>query len=135
MWFHVGANKDQRTRVYVGTMTAQSFKFRDATGKVAVHLSAPGGANDSIGIMDAALQKLGKQRADLGGYYNRMEMTAKGLMSAYENVQASESRIRDVDMAEEMVEFSKNSILIHTGTAMLAQANLRSQSVLKLLGA
>ncbi len=135
MWFHVGANKDQRTRVYVGTMTAHAFKFRDATGNVTIHLSAPGGANDSIGIMDAALQKLGKQRADLGGYYNRMAMTAKGLMSAYENVQASESRIRDVDMAEEMVEFSKNRILTQTGASMLAQANIQGQSVLKLLGA
>jgi flagellin len=135
MWFQVGANKDQRTRVYVGTMTASAFKFRDATGKIAVHLSAPGGANNTIGIMDAALQKLGKQRADLGAYYNRLEMTAKGLMTAYENVQASESRIRDADMAEVMVDFSKNSILFQTGTAMLAQANVRGQSVLKLLGA
>lgn len=134
MWFHIGANKDQRTRVYVGTMTATAFKFRDATGRVGLHLSAPGGANDAIGIMDAALQKLGKQRADLGAYYNRMEMTAKGLMSAYENVQASESRIRDVDMAEEMVEFSKNKILTQTGASMLAQANIQGQSVLKLLG-
>jgi len=134
MWFQVGANKDQRTRVYIGTMTAKAFKFRDGTGKVAVHLSAPGGANDSIGIMDIALQRLGKQRADLGAYYNKLDMAAKGLMSAYENVQASESRIRDVDMAEEMVEFSKNQILTHTGTAMLAQANIQGQSVLRLLG-
>jgi flagellin len=120
--------------VYIGTMTAQAFKFRDGTGKVSVHLSAPGGANDSIGIMDSALQRLGKQRADLGAYYNRLDMAAKGLMTAYENVQASESRIRDVDMAEEMVEFSKNQILSHTGTAMLAQANIQGQSVLRLLG-
>lgn len=134
MWFQVGANKDQRTRVYIGTMTAKAFKIKDGTGKVAVHLSAPGGANDTIGIMDAALQRLGKQRADLGAYYNRLDMAAKGLMTAYENVQASESRIRDVDMAEEMVEFSKNQILVHTGTAMLAQANIQGQSVLRLLG-
>ncbi|OHD66247.1 MAG: flagellin [Spirochaetes bacterium RBG_13_51_14] len=134
MWFHLGANKDQRERVYIGTMTAQSFRFRDGTGKILVTISAPGGANDTIGIMDAALQRLGKQRADLGAYYNRMEMTAKGLMTAYENTQASESRIRDADMAEEMVEFSKNQILVQTGSAMLAQANLQGQSVLKLLG-
>jgi flagellin len=61
-------------------------------------------------------------------------MTAKGLMTAYENIQASESRIRDVDMAEQMVEFSKNQVLVHSGTAMLAQANLQNQSVLRLLG-
>lgn len=134
MWFHLGANKDQRERVYIGTMTAQSFKMRDGTGRVTVTLSAPTGANDTIGLMDAALQKLAKQRADLGAYYNRLEMTAKGLMTAYENIQASESRIRDVDMAEELVDFSKNQILVHTNSAMLAQANIQGQSVLRLLG-
>ncbi len=85
--------------------------------------------------MDDALQRLAKQRADLGAYYNRLEMTAKGLMTAYENMQASESRIRDADMAEEMVGFTKNQILVQTGTAMLAQANIQGQSVMKLLGA
>jgi len=135
MWFQLGANKDQRERVYIGTMTAQALKFRDGAGKIVVSLSAPGGANDTIGIMDAALQRLGKQRADLGAYFNRLEMTAKGLMTAYENTQASESRIRDADMAEEMVGFSKNQILVHTGSAMLAQANIQGQSVMKLLGA
>lgn len=135
MWFHLGANKDQRERVYIGTMTARALKFRDGSGRISVTLSAPGGANDAIGIMDAALQRLSKQRADLGAYYNRLEMTAKGLMNAYENTQASESRIRDADMAEEMVEFSKNQILVQTGSAMLAQANIQGQSVLKLLGA
>jgi len=135
MWFQLGANKDQRERVYIGTMTAQALKFRDGAGKISVSLSAPGGANDTIGIMDAALQRLGKQRADLGAYFNRLEMTAKGLMVAYENTQASESRIRDADMAEEMVGFSKNQILVHTGSAMLAQANIQGQSVMKLLGA
>lgn len=134
MWFHLGANMNQRERVFIGTMTAQAFKFRDATGKMAVTLSSPGGANTSIGVMDSALQRLAKQRADLGAYYNRLEMTAKGLMSAYENIQAAESRIRDADMAEVMVEFTKSNILVQTGTAMLAQANLQPQSVLRLLG-
>jgi flagellin len=134
MWFHMGPNMNQRERVYIATMTAQAFKFADASGKLAVTISTPDGANQAIGIMDASLQKLAKQRADLGAYYNRMEMTSKGLMSAYENVQASESRIRDADMAETMVEFTRNNILVQTGTAMLAQANLRPQSVLKLLG-
>ncbi|HNU92446.1 MAG TPA: flagellin [Spirochaetota bacterium] len=134
MWFHMGANANQRERIYIGTMTAQSFKMRDGTGKVIVSLSSPGGANNTIGLMDAALQKLSKQRADLGAYYNRLEMTAKGLMSAYENTQAAESRIRDADMAEEMVNFTRSTILVHTGTAMLAQANLQPQSILRLLG-
>lgn len=134
MWFHMGANANQRERIYIGTMTAQSFRLRDGTGKVVVSLSSPGGANNTIGLMDNALQRLSKQRADLGAYYNRLEMTAKGLMSAYENTQAAESRIRDADMAEEMVNFTRSTILVHTGTAMLAQANLQPQSILRLLG-
>jgi flagellin len=134
MWFHLGPNANQRERVYVGTMTAQAFTMRDATGKVVLSLSTPGGANQAIGVMDNALQKLSKQRADLGAYYNRMELTSKGLMSAYENIQAAESRIRDADMAEEMIAFTKNSVLVHSGTAMLAQANMQPQIVLRLLG-
>lgn len=134
MWFHIGANANQRKRVFINTMTAQSFNMRDSTGKVTVSLSTPGGANRSIGVMDQALQKLSKQRADLGAYYNRMDMTAKGLMSAFENIQAAESRIRDADMAEEMVGFTKANVLVHSGTAMLAQANLQPQSILRLLG-
>ncbi len=134
MWFHLGANMNQRERVYIATMTAQAFAFRDVSGRIGVSLSSPGGANKAIGLMDSALQRLAKQRADLGAYYNRLEMTAKGLMTAYENIQAAESRVRDADMAETMVEFTKSTVLVQTGTAMLAQANLQPQSVLRLLG-
>ena len=134
MWFHIGANMNQRERVYIGTMTAQAFKFKDTTGKVTISLSSPGGANSSIGLLDNALQNLSKQRADLGAYFNRLETSAKGLMTAYENIQASESRIRDVDMAEELVELTKNQILTQTGISMLGQANIQNQSVLRLLG-
>jgi len=132
MWFHLGANQNQRKRFYIGTMTADALKMKQG-GRVAVSLSTPGGANGAIGIMDNALQRLSKQRADLGAYYNRLEMTSKGLMTAYENIQAAESRIRDADMAEEMVQFTKNSVLVHSGTAMLAQANMQPQSILRLL--
>jgi flagellin len=133
MWFHLGPNTNQRKRVYIGTMTAASFQMKDGTGKITLTLSTPGGANSAIGVLDNALQKLSKQRADLGAYYNRLDMTSKGLMTAYENVQAAESRIRDSDMAEEMVGFTKNQVLVQTGTAMLGQANLQSQHVLRLL--
>ena len=133
MWFHMGPNQHQRERVFVGTMTAAALNFKRG-GNVAMTISTPRGANDAIGVLDNALQKISKQRSDLGAYYNRLEMAARGLMNAYENVQASESRIRDADMAEEMVEFTKNSVLTHSGTAMLAQANLKPQSVLRLLG-
>jgi flagellin len=134
MWFHVGPNMNQRKRVYIGTMTANAFRFKDGGGRLTMSLSSPGGANNAIGVLDASLQKLSKQRSDLGAYYNRMEMTAKGLMTAYENIQAAESRIRDADMAEVMVGFTKDQVLVQSGTAMLAQANLASQSVLRLLG-
>jgi flagellin len=134
MWFHMGANQNQRARVYIGTMTATAFKFKDGSGKVSLSLETPDGSNSAIGILDDSLQKLSKQRADLGAYYNRLEFSAKGLMSAYENMQASESRIRDADMAEEIVSFTRGQILVQTGTAMLAQANGNTQSVLRLLG-
>jgi len=134
MWFHMGANMNQRKRVYIGTMTAQAFKMRDGTGAITLSLSSPDGANSALGVLDTALQGLSKQRADLGAYYNRLEMTAKGLMTAFENTQAAESRIRDADMAETMVDFTKNQVLVQSGTSMLAQANLQPQSVLRLLG-
>lgn len=133
MWFHIGPNTNQRKRVFIGTMTAQAFQMKDGTGKLTMSLSTPGGANAAIGILDSSLQKLSKQRADLGAYYNRLDMTSRGLMTAYENVQAAESRIRDADMAEEMVGFTKSQVLVQTGTAMLSQANTQSQSVLRLL--
>lgn len=134
MWFHMGANQNQRERLFIGTMTAQSFQMKDGAGNISLSLSSPAGANNAIGVLDVALQKLSKQRADLGAYYNRLELTAKGLMNAFENTQAAESRIRDADMAEVMVDFTKNQVLVQTGTSMLAQANLQSQSVLRLLG-
>lgn len=134
MWFHMGPNQNQRERVFIGTMTAASFNFKDATGRVTLSLESPEGANASIGVLDDALQRLSKQRADLGAYYNRLDYAARGLMTAYENTQAAESRIRDADMAEEMVEFTKNQVLVQSGTSMLAQANVQSQSILRLLG-
>ena len=74
-----------------------------------------------------------KQRADLGAYQNRFEMASKGVNVAAENMQAAESRIRDTDMAAEIVDYTKNSILTQSGTAMLAQANSQTQNVLALL--
>ena len=113
-------------------MTAQALNLRRADGTL-LTLSTAEFANDAIGVLDDALNRINKQRADMGAYYNRLEHAAKGLMVAYENTQASESRIRDVDMAEESVAFTKNQILVQSGTAMLAQANLRPQGVLQLL--
>jgi len=133
MWFQMGANQYQRSRVYVGTMTARALYMKDGTNRIIVSLSSVGGATDAIGIMDSALHRLAKQRADLGAYYNRLELTAKGLMVAYENVTASESRIRDTDMAEEVVELTTRQVLTQSSISMLAQANMQTQSVLRLL--
>lgn len=134
MWFHMGPNMHQRERVYIGTMTSQGLNLREKTGTFLANLSTAGGANSSIGIIDDALHKIAKQRADLGAYYNRLEYAAKGLMTAYENIQASESRIRDADMAETVVDMTKDQVLVQSGTAMLAQANMKTRSVLQLLG-
>ena len=134
MQFQVGANMDQNTRVYIGTMTAQALGLKGAQGgDEQIAISDPEQANMVLGTVDEALKVVNKQRADLGAYQNRFEMAAKGVNVAAENTQASESRIRDTDMASEMVEFTKNSILTQAGTAMLAQANSQSQTVLALL--
>jgi flagellin len=133
MWLQVGANMDQRKRVYIGTMTAAAFNLEDAQ-KTPVTIANPDAANQVIGIIDDALNKVSKQRADLGAYQNRFEMAVKGIDIAAENLQGAESTIRDTDMAAEMVEYMKNNVLIQAGTAMLAQANTKSQSVLRLLG-
>lgn len=132
MWFHMGPNQHQRERVFIATMTARALNLQNADGTL-LTLSTAEFANDAIGIVDDSLHRINKQRANLGAYYNRLEHAAKGLMVAYENTQASESRIRDTDMAEESVTFTKNQILVQSGTSMLAQANMRPQSVLQLL--
>ncbi len=133
MWFHIGANMDQRMQVFIGTMTAEALGVREIGTENVMSLAAPDLANRAIGTIDEALKKINKQRADLGGYQNRMEYAVKGLDISAENMQASESRIRDTDMAAQMVEFTKNQVLTQAGTAMLAQANAQAQNVLSLL--
>jgi flagellin len=133
--FQVGANMDQSERAYIGTMTAAALGLQGAQGTTEViALTSPDSANLAIGTVDAALQVVSKQRADLGAYQNRFEMAAAGVAVAAENLQAAESQMRDTDMATQMVEYVKNNILMQSGTAMLAQANVKTQSVLQLLG-
>ena len=134
MQFQIGANVDQNARVFIGTMTATALGLKGAQGgDEQISISSPDDANMTLAAVDAALTNVTKQRADLGAYQNRFELAAKGVNIAAENTQAAESRIRDTDMASEMVEFTKNSILTQAGTAMLAQANSQSQTVLSLL--
>ena len=134
MQFQIGANVDQNARVYIGTMTATALGLKGAQGgDEQITIVSPDEANATLATVDAALTTINKQRADLGAYQNRFEMAAKGVNIAAENTQAAESRIRDTDMASEMVEYTKNQILTQAGTAMLAQANSQSQTVLALL--
>jgi flagellin len=135
MRFQVGANVDQSEQIFIGTMTAGALGLQDQQGGTnAISISTVEASNNAIATVDAALKTLSKQRADLGAYQNRFEMASKGVAIAAENLQASESRIRDVNMASEMVEYVKNQVLVQSNTAMLAQANTKSQSVLSLLG-
>jgi flagellin len=135
MQFQVGANMDQSKQVFIGTMTAQALGLKGAQGtNDMINIETPEVANQAIGKLDTALKVVNKQRADLGAYQNRFEMAAKGVSVAAENLQAAESRIRDTDMASEMVSYVKNQILDRAGNAMLAQANTRAQNVMQLLG-
>ncbi|MDR3172596.1 MAG: flagellin [Treponema sp.] len=133
MRFQVGANIDQSEQIFIGAITAQSLGLQGEEGGVVDQIGSLEGANQVIGTLDSALQIVSKQRADLGAYQNRFETAAGGVAIAAENLQASESRVRDANMASEMVSYTKNQILAQAGTAMLAQANQRSSSVLQLL--
>lgn len=134
MQFQVGANMDQSERVFIGTMTAQALGLENAQGEEGmISISTAEAANSAIGMLDSALRRVSQQRADLGAYQNRFEIAQQGVAIASNNLAASESRIRDVDMANEVVDYTKNQILSQSNTAMLAQANTQAQSVLQLL--
>jgi len=108
--------------------------FTGSTVFLGIHVSTQSAANTAIDTINNAINSVSTERSKLGAYQNRLEHTIKNLDTSAENLQAAESRIRDVDMAEEMMEFTKQSILQQASTAMLAQANQAPQSVLKLLG-
>jgi len=133
MWIHVGANMDQRVQLFVGTMTSRGLGIRNTGDDLFVSLESVDSANQAIGTMDEALRRLNKQRADLGAYQNRLEHAIGGIDIGAENQQAAESRIRDANMANMMVSYSRNQILSSAGTAMLAQANQRNMAVLQLI--
>jgi flagellin len=133
MWFHVGANMDQRIQVFIGDMSASGLGVRNPADGSFISLETPDGANQAIGTLDEALRMVNAQRANLGAYQNRLEHTVRGLDVGAENLQASESRIRDTNMANEMVSFTRDQILSQAAVAMLAQANQRSAAVLQLL--
>jgi flagellin len=133
MWFHIGANMDQRTQVFIGTMTTKALGIRNVGDDTFISLENADDANRAIGTMDHAIKIINKQRADLGAYQNRLEHAVVGLNIGAENMQAAESRIRDTNMAHQMVSYTRDQILSQAGTAMLAQANQRATTVLQIL--
>lgn len=128
--FQIGANVGQTMSLVIGSMTADS----SALNVSAVSVGGAASASAAISLIDGAISQVSAQRADLGAVQNRLEHTIANLGVAAENLQAAESRIRDVDMAMEMAKFTKTQILVQAGTAMMAQANMKPQNVLKLLG-
>jgi flagellin len=123
--FQVGANSGETLNISIGAISA------NALGTSALDLTADPDA--AIDALDTAIQSVSDQRATLGAYQNRFEHTINNLNVSVENLSASESRIRDTDMAQEMVSFTRNQILTQAGTSMLSQANQASQNVLSLL--
>ncbi len=131
MWFHVGANMDQRTRLYINTMNSKALGLREfKTGRL-LNVSTQGGANASIGKLDVALRKVSRQRADLGASQNELEYWTKGIIQNSNNLTSSESRMRDADMAKESIDYVKNNVILESGHKMLTRIHEISREVVK----
>ncbi|QTN00391.1 flagellin [Sediminibacillus dalangtanensis] len=125
--FHIGSNADQNITLDVNDMSASGISVDG------VNISSQSGANSAITTIDTAIETVSSERAKLGANQNRLEHTINNLGTSSENLTAAESRIRDVDMAKEMMAFTKNNILSQASQSMLAQANQQPQGVLQLL--
>lgn len=131
---HIGSQADQRISFNLEAATAESFGLKNIQGSgESLSISSPDEANMAIATVDEALLRVSKQQALIGANQNRMEVAKQGIDIASENMAAANSRIEDADMAEKLVEFSKNQILSQSSLAMLGQANSQSQNVLALL--
>jgi len=145
--FHIGANSGQSINLSVGNMSASALGVNaaddasavaelgatDKIGTTGINISTQTAADNSISIIDKALNRVSETRASLGAVQNRLEHTINNLGATSENLTAAESRIRDTDMAAEMMAFTKNNILTQAAQSMLAQANQQPQGVLQLL--
>jgi len=141
--FHIGANSDQSMSLTISSMKTADLGI-SATSladlKVDISTASTGGvlthddANKALTVIDEAIKQVSNERSKLGAVQNRLEHSIANLGTSAENLQASESRVRDVDMEEEYMEFVKNSIIQQASTSMLAHANMAPQSVLQLLG-
>ncbi|WP_339813098.1 MULTISPECIES: flagellin [unclassified Paenibacillus] len=127
--FQIGANTGQAIKLSIGDMSAG----KSGLGLQSVAIGTQAGANSALAILDSAITKVSAERAKLGANQNRLEHTINNLGTTSENLSAAESRIRDVDMAKEMMNQTKNNILAQAAQAMLAQANQQPQAVLQLL--
>lgn len=137
--FQIGVTSDNTLEASLANMKTSSLGVADTSGAItdalsAIDISSQTGASDALAVIEAAIKQVSAQRGDFGAVQNRLEHTINNLGVTAENLSASESRIRDADMAQEMTSFTKQQILVQAGTAMLAQANARPQSVLQLLG-
>ncbi|WP_194192681.1 flagellin [Clostridium chrysemydis] len=125
--FQVGANSSQTINIVMKDIRASALKINKDT------ISSQTGSAAAITSIDAAIQTVSSFRADMGAVQNRLETSIRSTDNTAENLQAAESRIRDVDMAKEMTKFSKENILTQASQAMLAQANQQPQQILQLL--
>lgn len=123
----VGANKNQSIGITLSVVKASTLGVNN------LKVSSYASANSALSAIQKAINTISSSRSKLGAVQNRLEYTISNLDSSSENTQAAESRIRDVDMASEMVKYSKNNILMQAGQSMLAQANSQTQGVLSLL--
>ncbi|MFB5085903.1 flagellin Hag [Psychrobacillus sp. PGGUH221] len=151
MTFHIGANTSQSVTLNIGAMDAVSLgvasgtaagnsavtksgnTLTQATTSKAISISGQASANTAITTIQTAIDTVSAERSKLGAMQNRLEHTINNLGTSSENLTAAESRIRDVDMAKEMMAFTKNNILTQAAQSMLAQANQQPQGVLQLL--
>lgn len=125
---HIGANQGQNITVDIASMTASGLGVNN------VSVASQANADAAISTINSGINRLSAQRSKLGAIQNRLEHTIRNLDNSAENLQAAESRIRDADMAKEMMNFTRSNILQQASIAMLAQANMAPQSVLQLLG-
>jgi len=125
--FHIGSNSNQNIKLGISDMRA------NALGVGGINVENQTGANSAIKVINSAIEKVSAQRSDLGSVQNRLEHTISNLDNSSENLSAAESRIRDVDMAKEMMEMTRANILSQASQSMLAQAQQQPQSVLQLL--
>ncbi len=125
--FHIGADQGQIMRVGISDMSAK------ALGVDNIDLTTVTGAQKALGKLNKAIDMVSSERSKMGAFQNRLEYAVNNLRNTHANLSASESRIRDADIANEMIEFTRNQIVSQSGTAMLAQANLIPQGVLQLL--